>query len=161
MSTSNGDHPATTASDEEVFHLLNALWERADPAPPDLVDQMVAIVAADHLAQEYEMLTLVAANSPELLGARGSYLTLIEFSGRGFHVMLRISQASPTAPQRRIDGWLAPAVGGTVALDGVAAHTAELTPGGRFAFDGVTPGLVTLRFALSDGGRHETPQFSL
>ena len=107
------------------------------------------------------MLTLVAANSPELLGARGSDLTLIEFSGRGFHVMLRISQASPTAPQRRIDGWLAPAVGGTVALDGVAAHTAELTPGGRFAFDGVTPGLVTLRFALSDGGRHETPQFSL
>ena len=159
--TGHREHPAITASDEQVVGLLHARWECDDPVPSDLVDQMAAVVAAGDAAQEFELLTLVTASSPELLGARGADLSLIEFSGRGFHVMLRVSQASPTAPQRRIDGWLAPATGGVVALEGATPHSTELSAGGRFAFDGVAPGLISLRFALTDGGRHATPQFSL
>lgn len=148
-----------TYSDDALLADLAAMWRATDPPPVDLAAELCAVVeaarAAEDIASEYELLTLVATDLASL-GVRSATrdLVVIEFTGPGFHVLLRITP-------ERVDGWVAPAGPGTVRLDGPTPLEAEVDDEGRFVLDGAAPGLATLRFALADGRRHETPPFNI
>ncbi|TNU73749.1 hypothetical protein FH969_09775 [Miniimonas arenae] len=162
----------TYESDEALFARLALMWQDLDPMPEGLDREMAAVVeaarAAEDLETEYALLTLVAEADAQALGVRaaGAELTVIEFTGRGLDVMLRIAPG-------RIDGWVAPAAAGTVRLvvpDGEPARggrpqvplaTASVDADGRFALHDVPAGIALLRFDLEGGLRHETPAFSV
>lgn len=148
-------------ADDALLGALNALWRERDPAPPGLSEQMVAAVASAEIEEEWALLTLVAAAEPAEFGARGDDLTVIEFTGRGFHVLLRLSSPTPEGAARRIDGWVSPAAPGAVHLRGARPASAVVDPDGRFVLDDVSSGVVSLRFELASGLRHESPTFAV
>lgn len=154
------DHPAP---DAELFQELRRTWETVDPVPADLVERMVAVIAAADLPREYALLTLV--HDPERAAVRGEAdMLTLQFGDGVSNVLVHVTPTASDA--RRLDGW----------IDGEATAVHLLTGGqeremvvehGRFAFDDVPPGLVRLRIVLvaapTPGAPTEliTPRFEL
>lgn len=149
------------AAEAALFAGMRALWERVDPVPADLVDRMVAAVAAEDLSREYALLTLV---ENEFAAVRGDADTLtLQFSDGSTSVLLHVT--APTADSRRIDGWVDAATLSVTLVQGGRETVADLGENGRFALAGVAPGVSRIRLAVTgpDGRTHDfqTPQFEV
>lgn len=149
------------ADDAALFARMRSLWAEVDPMPADLIDRMVAAVAASDLTREYALLLLV---EPDLAAVRGDgdVLTL-QFSDGTVTVLLHITPTENAT--HRVDGWVDADPVSVSLVDGRADQQAELNGGGRFAFAAASGGLVRLRLTVRDdqGGLHDmqTPQFEL
>ncbi|GAA3906070.1 hypothetical protein [Microbacterium invictum] len=132
------------ASDAALFRALRHTWETVDPLPVDLVDRMVAAVAADDLAQEYALLTLVEVDAGAAVRGDADTLTL-QFSDGTTNVLIHLTESE--AGGHRIDGWVdGPAT--SVVLIREDGEQTVVCDGGRFAFEDVAKGLVRLRVVL-------------
>jgi hypothetical protein len=141
-----------TPSDEQLLAAVRDVFDRIDPPPADLADGVLARLDVEDLELEYELLSLVDAGSladtvrsaPDATEADES--VTLEFAGATYRVLLRIDTVEG---QRRLDGWVMPAVPVRVSLvpdsEGpVADYSQSLsaTPddNGRFEFAGVQRG---------------------
>lgn len=149
------------AADAALFAQLRSVWEEVDPVPADLIDRMVAAVAVEDLSREYFELTLVAG---EMVAVRSDTDTLtLQFSDGTTSVLLHVTASADDA--RRVDGWVDASALAVKLVQGDREWSAELGETGRFAFDGVKPGVSRIRMVVRD--QHEqmrefqTPQFEV
>jgi hypothetical protein len=152
-----------TATDDELLQAVAGLYADLDPAPADLADGVLARMAVQDLETEYELLTLVERVDTRA-GTRGegepetSATVALEFAGTRYRVMVRISNADEG--QRRLDGWVVPALPMRVFLGpqgDALAHTrqsAYADRDGRFEFPTPMRGEVRL-WLLPQPGRDE------
>lgn len=141
--------PEPDEADLALLGELRRMWEAADPPPPQLVDRMIAAVAAEDVDLEYELLGLVE-RSLELQGTRGTVadpgaaVARLEFSNDTVTVILMVGPSRHG--HRRVDGWVVPIVPMSVRLanESGAEQVADEVLGGRFSFVDVGPGLVRL-----------------
>ncbi|PZU38682.1 MAG: hypothetical protein DI573_09350 [Microbacterium sp.] len=149
------------AADAAVFATLRAVWQRVDPMPAELVDRMIAAVAIEDLSREYAQLTLV--EQAQLAAVRGDADTLtLQFSDGTTTVLLHVSAAEDGT--RRVDGWCDASALAVRLAQGDREWAAEPAEHGRFAFEGVVPGLTRLRMVVKTAeGMSEfmTPHFEV
>ena len=150
-----------TATDDELLQAVADLYAALDPAPGDLADGVLARMAVQDLESEYELLTLVERVDTRV-GTRGgdepetSATVALEFAGSTYRVLVRISDADDG--QRRLDGWVVPALAMRVFLGpqgDALAHTrqsAYADRDGRFEFPAPMSGEVRL-WLVPQGGR--------
>ncbi|MCU1423381.1 MAG: hypothetical protein JWN36_3032 [Microbacteriaceae bacterium] len=146
--------------DRELFTGLRGMWERRDPVPAGLVDDVLVALAALDLAAEYELLTLVS-DSVHRQGARAETgARVLEFAHSSVSVMLRVSELDDGT--LRIDGWTAPARPGSVRFEREAGEaSAPVAADGRFEFSGLRPGATRLTLVPDDGAGFTTDSFTL
>ncbi|PVE94186.1 hypothetical protein [Microbacterium sp. TPD7012] len=146
--------------DAEVFARLRTLWREVDPMPADLIDRMVAAVAADGLTREYALLTLVEG---ELGAVRGDADALtLQFSDGTTSILLHVTTTA--TGRRRVDGWVDTATAEIVLTQGERSVSTSPAETGRFVFDEVPPGLTRVRLTTGEGDAARTlatPQFEL
>lgn len=150
----------TEHDDAQVFARLRSLWSEVDPAPADLIDRMVASVAADGLNREYALLTLIEGQLGVVRGDSDA-LTL-QFSDGTTSILLHVT--STASGRRRVDGWVDTAAAEIVLTQGERSRTVTPEETGRFVFDDVPPGLTRVRLTtvIADETRTlATPQFEL
>jgi hypothetical protein len=149
------------AADAALFARLRAEWQKRDPVPAGLVDRMVAAVAVADLSREYALLTLVEGEYAAVRG-EGDEATL-QFSDGRTSVLLHVTVAE--GGERRIDGWVDPAAVAVRLVQAGDERSAAPGEHGRFAFDGVRPGLTRIRLSVRDGAgdarEFQTPQFEV
>lgn len=149
------------ASDAALFARLRQVWRDVDPVPVDLIDRMVAAVAVADLSREYALLTLVG--SDDYAAVRGETDTLtLQFSDGSTSVLVHVTATE--GDLRRIDGWVDAVPLAARLAQGDKEWSADPTESGRFAFDGVTPGVSRIRLVVKDtDGVREfmTPQFEV
>ncbi len=174
--TSNGTGPTEVPDDATLLAAVARLWAQVDPPPADLVDGVLARLAAEDL--ELELLTLVtsARDDEALAGVRhlsdgpdsrdepGAWS--LEYDGPDFHVYVRLTRIEE---RHRLDGWVVPARPVTVELrtDGRDAAVSALVAStradehGRFELPDAPAGLSRLVFpaATTDGRPRVTPPF--
>lgn len=141
-------HEPTTsdlAGDAALFASLRHTWERVDPVPARLVDDMVAAVASADLGREYALLTLVEADATAAVRGDADMLTL-QFSDGHTNVLVHVTPREGGA--HRLDGWADGEVA-EVHLIQKDAETRTTSDGGRFAFDAVEGGVSRLRILLA------------
>lgn len=146
--------------DAQLLDRLRALWSEVDPVPADLVDRMIAAVAADTLSGEYALLTLVEGGLAEVRGDSDA-LTL-QFSDGSTSILLHITMTA--SGRRRVDGWVDTAAAEIELLQGERVMSTTPTDTGRFVFDEVPAGLTRVRLTTAVGGESRalaTPRFEL
>ena len=151
-----------SAADAAMFARLRAVWERVDPAPAGLVDRMVAAVAVEDLSREYALLTLVETAELAAVRSEADAATL-QFTDGSTTVLLHITMAEDGS--RRVDGWVDAEALAVRLAQGDREWPAEPGAHGRFALEGVTPGLSRMRLVVrgADGELNDfqTPQFEV
>jgi hypothetical protein len=132
------------AEDRLLLARLRTMWERLDPPPAGLVEDVLLALATHDLATEYELLVLVESTD-RLAGTRGSSDTrTLTFTGEDVTVMLRVSATGEG--RRRVDGWLSPGSARAVLLrSGDAEWRTTSTEHGRFEIADVPAGEGSLR----------------
>ncbi|MGA8245800.1 MAG: hypothetical protein WB797_02770 [Nocardioides sp.] len=130
-------------TDDQILEAVARLYADIDPPPGDLADGVLARLAVDGLEMEYELLTLVervdhAAGTRGATAAENDAATVaLEFAGASYRVLVRISTVDG---QRRLDGWIVPAVPMRIFVgphsDAVAhaRQRADADDDGRFEF---------------------------
>lgn len=152
----------TEGSDDALLAELRLLWQEIDPVPAELADEVVAALAIEEFAREWDLLALVTGT--ELAAVRGDADTLtLQFSDGATSVMVYVAGAA--GGPKRVDGW----VDGQAIVIELRQDAQEwtTTPNetGRFAFDRIPAGLSRLRLVIRqpDGSQREyrTPQFEV
>jgi hypothetical protein len=148
MSTEGSGPRVLGPSEEELFAQLCQMWEERDPAPADLADRISFALSLDDLEVE-----LLAMEQSELVSAghRGEeQVRTMTFSSDSLSVMVSISPGREQG--MRIDGWITDGGGLDVELRRRGSLRRERADAdGRFAFDGITAGLVQLVFHPTEG----------
>jgi len=138
-------------SDAELFAQLRETWERNDPMPPGLAEDVLVMIGTERLTEEYRELLLVS-DELSLPGVRGAAPRIVQFGVEAVTLLLRIDDSGEL---RRIDGWLAPPREGRVVLEVGGAEVAETVIGadGRFELSPTASGTARLviRLAGEDG----------
>jgi hypothetical protein len=147
---STGDTEPMGPDDLTLLARVGRLWEQLDPPPDDLVDGVLARIAAEDL--EFDLLVLVES-ADALEGVRSatpadddSGAWSLEYAGPDFNVYLRLSRIED---HTRLDGWVVPARRLTVRLsgeDGTLAHETSLDEFGRFEIADTPSGLARITF---------------
>ena len=150
----------TDHQDAALFAQLRSLWRDVDPVPADLIDRMVAAVAAEGLSEEYALLTLVE----EPLGAvRGDADALtLQFSDGTTSILLHVTRTA--SGRHRVDGWVDAAAGEIELAQGDRRRSTTPSETGRFVFADVPDGLTRVHLTTDVGGERRTlstPQFEL
>lgn len=148
MSTDGGISELARADDVTLLAELRAMWARRDPVPGDLADRICFALSLDDL--EVELMQLAG----ELLrpsGARSEeQARTVTFTSDSLSVMVNISPIRGRSV--RIDGWIDDGGGLDVELRlGNGSRRGRADEEGRFAFDGVLPGLMQLVFHPTQG----------
>ncbi len=142
--------PTGQPDDATLLTAIAEVWQLADPPPVDLVDGVLAAIAAEDL--EYELLTLVETDgalagvrhaAPEQ-GDTGSWM--LEYEGPDVRVYVRLTKIENRI---RLDGWVVPVKPLTVQLraDGQEEPlVSEIDEFGRFEFASASAGLSRLTF---------------
>lgn len=112
-------------SDEQLLAAVRELFDRLDPPPADLADGALARLGVEGLELEYELLSLVdsgatsAVRGPVDASDADESVTL-EFASGSYRVLLRVDTLEPSSTagtaDRRVDGWVVPAVPMRVSL---------------------------------------------
>lgn len=150
----------TDADDAAMFARLRELWEDADPVPATLIDRMVAAVAAEGLAHEYALLTLVEHRGTAVRSETDA-LTL-QFSDGTSSILLHVTTTADG--RRRVDGWTDADATEIRLAQGERSSTTSPAEHGRFAFDSVPAGLTRVLVTIREGSEQRTlstPQFEL
>lgn len=148
--------------DELLLENLRMLWSDADPLPADLADRMVAAVAMEDFARDWELLALVE-DAP--LGAVRSEAdtSTLQFSDGVTNVLLHVAAAA--RDRRRVDGWVDSTPLEIRLSQGERSWKAVANDSGRFAFEALPTGVARLRLVVRrpDGTlrEFETPQFEV
>ncbi len=153
-------HDEDFAADAAHFARMRAMWSAVDPVPADLVDRMVAAVAVEDLSREYALLTLVESETAAVRGE--SDTATLQFSDGTTSVLLHVTATEEGL--RRVDGWTDADALAIRLTQESREWSAEAGEHGRFAFEGVTPGVSRLRLVVrSDDGMRDfqTPQFEV
>lgn len=154
------EHDDVTA-DAALFARMRRMWEQVDPAPAELVDRMVAAVAVADLGREYALLTLVEGASSAVRGE--SDTATLQFSDGSTSVLLHVTATEDD--RRRVDGWVDASTLAVRLVRDEREWDAEPGAHGRFAFDGLAPGMARLRLVVRDAGggirEFQTPQFEV
>lgn len=146
--------------DGTLLRAIARVWQHVDPPPDDLVDGVLAAIAADDL--DIELLTLVENDT--LSGVRhatpesrdddaGAWM--LEYEGRDVRIYVRLTRIED---RTRLDGWVVPVKQLSVTLDSEGHdHTQEsdIDEFGRFEFTSTRPGLSRLTF--TGGGPRSRP----
>jgi hypothetical protein len=134
--------------DATLFSELRTMWERFDPMPEGLVEDVLVALETRQLAEQYRELLLVS-DEHSLAGVRGAAPRIVEFGLEAVTLMLRIDSEDG---RHRIDGWLAPPRTGRVALeqDGREVASAAISAEGRFEFPDVPTGAARLVISTAD-----------
>lgn len=148
--------------DAQLFARLRAMWQEADPEPPDLADRMVAAVAVEDLSREYALLTLVEASTLDAVRGEAETTTL-QFSDGQTSVLLHVTAAEDGL--RRIDGWVDAEAVALRLVQGARDWATDVGEHGRFAFDSVSQGLsrmrIVVRTAAGELQEMQTPEFEV
>ncbi|HWS51529.1 MAG TPA: hypothetical protein VN241_10995 [Microbacterium sp.] len=150
----------TDAEDATMFARLRELWQDVDPVPATLIDRMVAAVAAEGLAHEYALLTLVEDRG-SAVRSEADALTL-QFSDGSTSILLHVTTTADN--RRRVDGWTDADAAEIVLSQGERSRSTTPAEHGRFAFDGVPTGLTRVLVTVREGSEQRTlstPQFEL
>jgi hypothetical protein len=146
-------------SDDELLAAVGGLWHQVDPPPADLVDGVLARIAAEDL--EFDLLTLVesegtlagvrSASDPAADpaaepagGEEGSWS--LEYAHADFRLYLRLTRIED---HTRLDGWVVPSRPLTVRLlaeGSDAPQETSLDEFGRFELPAAPSGLARLLF---------------
>lgn len=126
--------------DESILDGVRVLWDTLDPVPPTLVEQITFAMSLE--AVDLEVMRL--AERTDLALTRGDEQTrMITFDSASMTIMIKIDvNRNGTV---RLDGWLTPPATHPIELrttDGSRATSSD--DGGRFALDGIPPGIVQL-----------------
>ena len=154
-----------TGSDETLLRSVAELYAALDPAPDDLADGVLARLAVQDLESEFELFTLVQTvdtdagtrHSPGPTEPETSVSVALEFAGSTYRVLVRVSDS--TDGQRRLDGWVVPALPMRVFLGpqgDALAHTRQSAYAdreGRFEFPAPMRGEVRLWLLPQGAGR--------
>lgn len=159
MSTGDTERP-TGPDDVTLLTAIGRLWHQVDPPPSDLVDGVLARIAAEDL--EFDLLTLVESQDALAGGVRsapeaapeaddvlqreeaGSWS--LEYAGADLRVYLRLNRIDD---RTRADGWVIPARPLTVRLlaeDRDVPLETSVDEFGRFDFPDAPRGLARLLF---------------
>jgi len=146
---------------ENIFGQLRGMWEHVDPMPEGLENQMIAVLAAEDLDMEYELLALVERDTT-MAGARSTTheapaqvrTSKLEFSNGTVTVLLRI--AAQAAGECRIDAWVTSDLPFNLRLSvrtwvGDKSEIETTTAGGRASFQDVPHGLARLWLTADHG----------
>ncbi|GCE76438.1 hypothetical protein [Cellulomonas biazotea] len=145
-----GTHAPGSPDDQRLLDRLRAMWLVRDRPPDDLVDAVVARMAASDLDRQWELLSLVHATD-RLAGVRGlDGPRTLTFSGDLVTVVVRVS--SEAEDRRRVDGWVVPPAPLVVRAFRAAAELASTTAtaDGRFELADLPAGTTTLRLGPTD-----------
>ncbi|HEY3610643.1 MAG TPA: hypothetical protein VGL06_24285 [Pseudonocardiaceae bacterium] len=126
--------------DARILAGVRSLWDALDPVPPTLVDQIR--FAMDLESADFEVLRLTERMRFEV--ARGEEQSrLITFDSDSLTIMIKIDlNRNGTV---RVDGWLTPPATHPIELRTTAGSlTTASDDGGRFALDGIAPGMAQL-----------------
>jgi hypothetical protein len=159
-----GNQGPTGPDDLTLLARVERLWQQVDPPPDDLVDGVLARIAAEDL--EFDLLVLVesagvldgvrsAASGPE--GDAGAWS--LEYAGADFKVYLRLTRIEA---RTRLDGWVVPARPLTVRLlaeDESVTHETALDEFGRFDIADARTGLARISF-LDETPAAERPRIT-
>jgi len=147
----------STPEDDAVWGDLVSMWERSDPAPPDLAERVLVALAMDDIDAEYAMLHLVE-RSTELAGTRGDD-TAVTISFAAGDVVVTLHVSTLAGNRRRLDGWIT--TGAAVGVD-VVQPDHQLRVGidaaGRFAVPDLAAGPTRLVIDLGVAGPDEAPR---
>lgn len=136
--------------DRELLNALATMWQKHDPVPAGLDDEVLAAVDAALIVSDAALLELIE-DTDRMAGVRaaadGRTLT---FSDGAREVLIRLVRG-PTGV--RIDGWTVPSQDGRVCLRVAEGRTREFATGtgGRFEFAGLPEGEATLWFEPAAG----------
>jgi hypothetical protein len=145
-----------TVSDDTLLQAVAELYADLDPAPADLADGVLARLAVQDLETEFELFTLVQTvdtragtrQSRDPSEPETSASVALEFAGSTYRVLVRVSDTADG--QRRLDGWVVPALAMRVFLGpqgDALAHTRQSAYAdreGRFEFPAPMRGEVRL-----------------
>lgn len=138
-------------TDAELFTQLRDMWNRTDPMPSGLVEDVLVALGTADLAAEFRELLLVS-DELSLPGVRGDAPRIVQFAVEAVTLLLRIDD---TDELHRIDGWLAPPRAGRAVLEvaGTEVASAEIGTDGRFELAQAPKGTARLviRLAGEDG----------
>jgi hypothetical protein len=126
--------------DARILAGVRSLWDALDPVPSTLVDQIR--FAMDLESADFEVLRLTERMRFEV--ARGEEQSrLITFDSDSLTIMIKIDlNRNGTV---RLDGWLTPPACHPIELrTTVGSLNTASDDGGRFALDGITPGMAQL-----------------
>jgi hypothetical protein len=126
--------------DARILAGVRSLWDALDPVPSTLVDQIR--FAMDLESADFEVLRLTERMRFEV--ARGEEQSrLITFDSDSLTIMIKIDlNRNGTV---RVDGWLTPPASHPIELrTTVGSLNTASDDGGRFALDGITPGMAQL-----------------
>ncbi|MET0839554.1 MAG: hypothetical protein ABWY19_12275 [Marmoricola sp.] len=161
--------PAGPPDDTTLLTAIAEMWQQVDPPPDDLVDGVLAAIAAEDL--EFELLVLVETDAlagvrhsaPEEREDTGAWM--LEYEGPDVRVYVRLTRIED---RTRLDGWVVPVKPLNVQLraDGQdkaddTVQESDIDEFGRFEFASVEPGLSRLTFTDPAGGSRPrvTPPF--
>jgi len=153
--------------DATTLDQLRAVYDEADPVPPDLVERVRFSLALDEMYEEVARMTRVplealSVRSDQTAGTRTETLT---FSADRLTAMVTVSRLG--AGRLRLDGWLAPPEHCVVRLriQGGDPRETSADDSGRFSFDDLAEGFGQLSFHPVDDDAPEnavvTPLFQL
>jgi hypothetical protein len=126
--------------DARILAGVRSLWDALDPVPSTLVDEIR--FAMDLESADFEVLRLTERMRFEV--ARGEEQSrLITFDSDSLTIMIKIDlNRNGTV---RVDGWLTPPASHPIELrTTVGSLSTASDDGGRFALDGITPGMAQL-----------------
>jgi len=126
--------------DARILAGVRSLWDALDPVPSTLVDQIR--FAMDLESADFEVLRLTERMRFDV--ARGEEQSrLITFDSDSLTIMIKIDlNRNGTV---RVDGWLTPPASHPIELRTTAGSLSTASDdGGRFALDGITPGMAQL-----------------
>lgn len=150
-----------SSADRALLRELRRTWETRDPVPVDLADRMIAAVATADLSDEYALLTLVESDPLGAVRGESDRLTL-QFTHGSITLLIQVTDTG--RGHRRIDGWIDGNATAVQLTCDSGDHTTT-ADGGRFVFDGVTPGFARLRITLDEPAGDDavmmTPRFEL
>lgn len=158
--------PPAQPDDATLLTAIARVWQQVDPPPVDLVDGVLAAIAAEDL--EYELLTLVETDgalagvrhaTPEDGADAGAWM--LEYEGPDVHIYVRLTRIED---RTRLDGWVVPVKPLTVELSTEGRDEpvgGEIDEFGRFEFPSAASGLSRLTFidATSGAKPRVTPPF--
>ena len=156
-------------SRDALLAVVRNVWTERDPVPEGLVARMQAVVAAEDVDFDYELLVLIE-RSRELAGARGGSAYTLQFAHGDVALLVRAAAAEQPGDGCRLDGWLAPATEMTVKAARVSDDggkdgewETDVDSRGRFEFRNLPSGLFRLWLTPRDAGVKPfgTPAFEL
>lgn len=139
--------------DFSILRGMHALWDALDPVPSMLVDQICFALALE--STDFEVLRLTERMRFEV--ARGEEQSrLITFDSDALTIMIKIDENRDGTV--RLDGWLTPPASHPIELRTPIGSLSTLSDdGGRFALDGIRPGMAQLVVRpLAERGRTVT-----